>query len=97
MPPYAICANEQCPYLFDFKDEEDNDNTPLPPERCPQCKHRTIFYCSTCSWPLYSQKDAQRGLCFNCRVDLRTAHFRLPKEPSAVPEGRILDTNLYRE
>jgi hypothetical protein len=71
VPPYAICASDKCTYLFDWCEDKENLPSRIPPELCPCCGGKTIFYCSTCLWSLLEVPDEAYPTCGNCSAKLR--------------------------
>jgi hypothetical protein len=71
MPPYAICFTDRCDYLFDFNENESNQPSRLPPQHCPTCKGRVIFYCPVCRWPILMVPDQECPRCGNCSARFR--------------------------
>jgi DNA-binding CsgD family transcriptional regulator len=71
MPPYALCLTDRCGYVFDFKENKDNQVSRLPPYRCPHCKTRVVFYCFACRWPILTVPDPEQPRCGNCKARLR--------------------------
>jgi hypothetical protein len=71
MPPYAICFTDDCSYLFDFREDESNRPSRLPPFRCPTCRGRVIFYCPLCRWPILEVPEKEWPHCAHCSARLR--------------------------
>ena len=70
MPPYAICSSPTCAYLFDLRDDEVS-SARLPPEDCPTCRGKVIFYCRVCYWLLLVIPRQDIPMCRNCYARLR--------------------------
>jgi LSD1 subclass zinc finger protein len=71
MAPYAICSNDRCRYSFDFRGTMEGP-TPLPPEFCPNCTARVLYFCRRCSHPIMFLNGAQTVECVFCDADVRT-------------------------
>jgi hypothetical protein len=56
--------------LFDFRDEEES-SPKLPPENCPICHGKVIFYCGVCWWALLAIPRQDIPMCGNCYARLR--------------------------
>ncbi len=74
MPPFAICSNERCSYLFDFRGELEG-TTRLPPEFCPNCTGRVLYFCRRCSHPIAYFNGKKTAQCIFCRADVRTGRL----------------------
>lgn len=71
MAPYAVCSNDRCGYFFDFRGTMEGP-TPLPPEFCPDCTARVLYFCRRCSQPIFFSRKAQ---CIFCNADVRTGQL----------------------
>jgi hypothetical protein len=83
MPPFAVCSNSHCHYLFDLEEDTTEGPTLLPPEFCPHCEGRVLCYCRRCSRPILCVNGSRDVTCVSCGADVRTA------EASQRTEGCI--------
>jgi hypothetical protein len=83
MPPYAICSSVHCHYFFDFKDDATEGPTRLPPEFCPHCTGRVLYFCRRCSRPILCANGGSKVICVVCGADVRTGQLNRPRTASA--------------
>jgi hypothetical protein len=71
MPPYAICITESCAFLHDYDEDGETGPSKLPPQQCPICKGKIIYFCHLCFAPLLSPPRKELPRCEDCGARLR--------------------------
>lgn len=80
MPPFAICLNPKCTFLFDMQESREK-RFRVPPHPCPLCSSRVILYCLHCRFPLLKRPEMESAKCEHCQMPLR----RDPTPPHPSP------------
>lgn len=75
MPPYAICSDPNCPFVFDMQEEKEG-NTRVPPATCPKCVSLVVFHCPLCHLAIFHEPPEQDPRCEFCRARLRQWSLR---------------------
>lgn len=70
MPPFAICSNKLCVYIFDML-ENTESGFKIPPQPCPECMSRVILYCLSCHAPILEKPSQQDPRCAGCDAPLK--------------------------
>jgi hypothetical protein len=70
MPPFAVCLNTKCTFLFDMQESREK-RFRVPPHPCPICSARVVLYCLNCRFPLLQKPAAESARCEHCSLPLK--------------------------
>jgi hypothetical protein len=70
VPPFAICCNERCPVYVDLYEEREGPSSFPPPQNCPSCYARLVWYCHACFRPLIQLPNQLDPRCSHCNKRL---------------------------
>lgn len=91
MPPYAICSNVDCRFLFDTHEDEEGRRFQLWPMRCSKCDASMLGACQRCWASIPRVPTAESPRCRYCGADILKQLPRLPRESTCAGENDSMD------